>query len=58
MNQPESWGDYPEPHYDEDDTCECPDHTAARMRSPVGFIGTGIHRTLEKFLDQVSQDEA
>jgi hypothetical protein len=21
---------YPQPHYDEDDTCQCPDHTAMR----------------------------
>lgn len=27
----ENWGDYPRPHYDEDDTCLCPDHR--RMRA-------------------------
>jgi hypothetical protein len=31
MNQPETWGDYPEPHYDEDDICQCPDHLAMRI---------------------------
>jgi hypothetical protein len=24
------WGDYPAPHYDEDDDCQCPDHSAQR----------------------------
>jgi hypothetical protein len=22
---------YPEPHYDEEDTCQCPDHVAMRI---------------------------
>jgi hypothetical protein len=26
----EDWGDYPLPHYDEEDTCRCPDHVAMR----------------------------
>lgn len=26
----EDWGDYPEPHTDEDDSCMCPDHKLMR----------------------------
>lgn len=29
--QPENWGSYPAPHYDEDDDCQCPDHAAMRL---------------------------
>lgn len=28
--QPEKWDDYPAPHYDDDDDCQCPDHVAQR----------------------------
>jgi hypothetical protein len=28
--QPEDWNAYPDPHYDEDDDCQCPDHAAQR----------------------------
>ena len=34
MTQPENWGAYPEPHYDEDDDCQCPDHEAMRIVRP------------------------
>jgi hypothetical protein len=26
----EDWGEYPKPHYDPDDECQCPDHKAIR----------------------------
>jgi hypothetical protein len=26
----QDWGDYPRPHYDEYDDCQCPDHVAMR----------------------------
>jgi hypothetical protein len=29
--QPENWGAYPAPHYDEYDDCQCPDHVAMRQ---------------------------
>lgn len=42
-SQPESWGAYPEPHYDEDDNCQCPDHVAQR-------IDRDQYRILERWL--------
>lgn len=44
---PEIWRDYPKPHYDEEDTCQCPDHVA--MRSSRRAEGTGFN--LRDFLD-------
>jgi hypothetical protein len=35
----EDWGEYPAPHTDEDDTCQCPDHR--RMRAARTETGEG-----------------
>lgn len=30
--RPASWGKYPAPHWDDEGTCQCPDHVAMRCR--------------------------
>jgi hypothetical protein len=49
MNQPKTWGDYPAPHYDEDDECQCPDHIA--MRIDRAQVPEGDWLTLRAFVE-------
>ena len=50
-DQPENWGTYPAPHYDEDDMCQCPDHVAMRTAAQQlrleggGWVGAFIEGT-------------
>jgi hypothetical protein len=49
---PDPNAEYPEPHYDEDDTCKCPDHRAMRAARREMLEGPMIDGILRRFLGE------
>jgi hypothetical protein len=41
---------YPNPHYDDDDTCQCPDHVAMREEREEEEIKSSYNRLLRMWL--------